>query len=241
MSAWVFGSIAIEITGSGNSIDSSTIGWRGSQSVSPVDTVFRPTTATMSPAKASGISWRLLACIWSSRPTRSLRSSAHVQHLLARLHAARVHAQVAQVPDVLVAHQLEDERENGSLSSALRVRGSPASGVGALHRRHVERRRQVVHHGVQQRLDALVLERRAAQHGHHGEPERRLAQRLAELVGRDRLALEVAGRQRVVEVGGRLDQPIARRLHGGRRSARAPAADRSWAPRLSSSQRSPAR
>ncbi len=35
-SALVFGSMAIEITGSGNSIDSRTIGWSSSQSVSPV-------------------------------------------------------------------------------------------------------------------------------------------------------------------------------------------------------------
>ena len=33
----------------------------------------RPTTAAMSPAPISSISSRLLACIWSSRPIRSLR------------------------------------------------------------------------------------------------------------------------------------------------------------------------
>ena len=74
MSACVFGSIAIEMTGSGNSIASSAIGWRGSQSVSPVETLLKPTAATMSPAAASAISWRLFACICSRRPTRSLRS-----------------------------------------------------------------------------------------------------------------------------------------------------------------------
>ena len=49
-SALVFGSIASEMTGSGKSIDSSTIGFFSSQIVSPVETVFRPTAAAMSPA-----------------------------------------------------------------------------------------------------------------------------------------------------------------------------------------------
>ena len=49
-SAFVFGSIETEITGSGNSIVSSLIGAFGSQSVSPVEVCLRPTAATMSPA-----------------------------------------------------------------------------------------------------------------------------------------------------------------------------------------------
>ena len=38
------------MTGSGKSIDSSTMGFFSSQSVSPVITLFRPTAAAMSPA-----------------------------------------------------------------------------------------------------------------------------------------------------------------------------------------------
>ena len=49
-SAFVFGSIATAITGSGNSICSSSIGASGAQSVSPVEVCLRPTPATMSPA-----------------------------------------------------------------------------------------------------------------------------------------------------------------------------------------------
>ena len=72
-SAFVFGSIATAITGSGNSIVSSTIGASGAQSVSPVPVCLRPTPAQMSPAKHSWISSRWLACIISSRPIRSVR------------------------------------------------------------------------------------------------------------------------------------------------------------------------
>jgi hypothetical protein len=42
-SALLFGSIAIEMTGSGNSIDSKMIGFSSSHSVSPVAVVLRPT------------------------------------------------------------------------------------------------------------------------------------------------------------------------------------------------------
>ena len=46
----VLGSIASEMTGFGKSIASSTMGFFSSHSVSPVDTLFRPTAAAMSPA-----------------------------------------------------------------------------------------------------------------------------------------------------------------------------------------------
>ena len=58
------------MTGSGNSIDSSTIGWAGSHRVSPVVVSCNP-TAAISPANTSEISSRLLACILRSRPIRS--------------------------------------------------------------------------------------------------------------------------------------------------------------------------
>ena len=49
-SAFVFGSIATAITGSGNSIVSRITGASGAESVSPVEVCLRPTPATMSPA-----------------------------------------------------------------------------------------------------------------------------------------------------------------------------------------------
>ena len=73
-SPFVFGSTATEITGSGNVIDSSTIGLSESHSVSPVVVYFSPMAAAMSPAAMASTSSRLLACIRSSRPTRSFLS-----------------------------------------------------------------------------------------------------------------------------------------------------------------------
>ena len=71
-SPFVFGSIATEITGSGNVIDSRTIGAVSIASVSPVVVAFRPTTAAISPAPISSRSSRWFACIWRIRPMRSV-------------------------------------------------------------------------------------------------------------------------------------------------------------------------
>ena len=69
-----FGSIAISITGSGNSIDSNTTGCAGSQSVSPVDTSFNPTAAAISPAYTFSISCLWFACINKILPILSFLS-----------------------------------------------------------------------------------------------------------------------------------------------------------------------
>jgi len=71
-SALDFGSTATLITGSGNVIDSSTIGAFSIESVSPVVVDLRPTPAAISPAVISSRSSRWLACIWRMRPIRSV-------------------------------------------------------------------------------------------------------------------------------------------------------------------------
>ena len=73
-SLFVFGSIATWMTGSGNSMRSSTIGDERSQSVSPVVVSLKPRPATMSPAIAVSRSSRWFACMSRMRPRRSLRS-----------------------------------------------------------------------------------------------------------------------------------------------------------------------
>ena len=69
--ACVFGSMAIEMTGAGNSISSSTTGFFSSQSVSPVAVARRPAAAAMLPQVTSSTSSRLLACMCKRRPIRS--------------------------------------------------------------------------------------------------------------------------------------------------------------------------
>jgi len=71
-SAWDLGSIATEITGSGNRGGSMTMGSFSSERVCPVFVPFKPITAPMFPAVISSTSSRLSACIRKIRPTRSL-------------------------------------------------------------------------------------------------------------------------------------------------------------------------
>ena len=84
----------------------------------------------------------------------------------------------------------------------------------ALHRRHVERARQVVDDRVEQRLHALVLEGGAAQHRGHRDVERGLADVRDQARRLDRLLLEVVLHQLVVVLGDGLDQ-LGARLVGG--------------------------
>ena len=69
-----FGSIAISITGSGNSIDSSITGLFSSHKVSPVVTFFKPTAAAISPAYTFSISSLWFACICRILPILSFLS-----------------------------------------------------------------------------------------------------------------------------------------------------------------------
>ena len=69
--AFVFGSIATDITGSGNSIDSSMIGALSSHKVSPVVVFFNPMIAPNSPASNDSTSSLVLECILTSLPILS--------------------------------------------------------------------------------------------------------------------------------------------------------------------------
>ena len=97
---------------------------------------------------------------------------------------------------------------NGSDGSVERVTSSP-SRVAAGDRRHVQRAGQEVDDRVEHRLDALVLQGRAGQHRDDLVGQRSDANRAAQLVGTDLLALEELVRDVVVEVGQRLDHLLA--------------------------------
>ena len=81
---------------------------------------------------------------------------------------------------------------------------------GADDGRHVQRRGQVVDDRVQQRLHALVLERRAAQHGGQLGRQRRLADRLLEHSSGTSASSRISSSSVVVVVGDLLQQVLAR-------------------------------
>ena len=179
-SDFVFGSIATEITGSGNVIDSRRIGAVSTASVSPVVVFLKPTIAAISPAT---ISVPLLAVVrvHLQDATDALGlAGRRVQHAIARLDLAGVDADVGELADVRVGHDLEGERGERLLGRGAARELVLGARVDPVHGRHVERARQVVDDRVEQRLDALVLERGAAEHRHDAHVERGLAQRAAE-------------------------------------------------------------
>ena len=71
----------------------------------------------------------------------------------------------------------------------------------AVNRRHVQRRRQIIDNGIEQRLNAFVLEGRACQHGYQLERNRRAAHRGAKLRGGQRLSLEILLEHGIVVLG----------------------------------------
>src|SRR6266513_1176405 len=137
-----------------------------------------------------------------------------VVHAGARLQRARVHPQEDELADVLVTHDLERQRGERRVVGRRPLLRRLGVRVDPLHRRDVEGRRQVVDDRVQQRLDALVLERRAADHGEELQRDRALADGRADLVGADRLAPDVLPHEVLVHLGERLDHllPVLLRL-----------------------------
>ena len=137
-----------------------------------------------------------------------------VQHAPARGELAGVHAEVGELADEGVGHDLEGQRgERGRVvgrADDLARLVLPADGLQAVHRRDVERAGQVVQDGVEQRLDALVLERRATEDRGELELERGLADRALEQLDRDLGVLEDELDELVVVVGDLLDEVLAR-------------------------------
>ena len=155
------------------------------------------------------MSSRLFACMSSMRPTRSFLSRVEFRSERAGLDLARIDAAEGDRADEGIVHDLEGEHGERI------VVGRTADGlflgleVDALDRLAIGRRRQVVDDRVEERLHALVLERRAAEHRMEGALLHREAHETAQgrLVGL--LAVEIGRHGVVVELDGGLDQLLA--------------------------------
>ena len=107
-----------------------------------------------------------LAWIWIRRPTRSVRRVRGIVDGVALLDDAGIDAEEDQFADILVGPEFEGEGDE-----LLVVGGDDLDlvllvvGVHAVGRRDVERAGQVIDDGVEQVLDALVLEGGAAGDG----------------------------------------------------------------------------
>lgn len=128
---------------------------------------------------------------------------------LARLEDAAVDADVGEAADIRVGHDLEGDGAEGSVirdragdfAAVLRIR--------SFDRGKVNRAREVVDHGVEHELNALVLEGRTAQHRDREACQRRPPDGGLQLVHADVVALEVADRNLVVDVADAFDEALA--------------------------------
>ena len=107
---------------------------------------------------------------------------------------------------------LNASAENGSLSAGLRVITSPLSGIDAFDLAGIERRGQIIHHRIEQRLHAFVLEGSADHHRKNFQSDGRLAQRSPQFGGRNGLAFEELVQHLVVVFGDGFDQLRCGRL-----------------------------
>ncbi len=131
-----------------------------------------------------------------------------VHHAGAAFELARIDAAEGDGADERIVHDLECQQRHrlGIQRLALDL---IALEIDTNHRRHVDRRRQVIDHGVEQRLHALVLEGGAAKHRKELAGNGRLANEALErrLVGL--LAFEIRGHGVVIELDRGLNQLLA--------------------------------
>ena len=116
--------------------------------------------------------------------------------------------------DKRVGHDLEGERREGLL-----VRGMPhdrlvGAHLDALDRRDVGRRRQVIDDSVEQRLDAFVLEGRAAQYRDKSRGDRALADAALQRFDIGLLAAEIGFERGIVLLDRQFDKLVMRGLRG---------------------------
>ncbi len=137
-----------------------------------------------------------------------------IGHLARGLQLARIDAGEGQGSDERIVHDLERQSGERRVVVGRALVGRLAVELQALDRGHVERRRQIIDDRVEQRLDALVLERRAAQHRNEREVEGALADQLLQGRRVGLLAAEIGLHDLVVLLDGHLDQLHASGLGG---------------------------
>ena len=132
-----------------------------------------------------------------------------VEHRAAGRELARVDAEVGELAHVGVAHDLERERRERLVVGGVTRDRIVALDLGADDRLDVDRARQVVDHGVEQGLYALVLERGAAEDRHDRSRDGGGAEGVAEVLGGDLLLTHVLLEHDLVELADDVDELVA--------------------------------
>src|SRR5580658_1335160 len=185
-SALVLGSIAIWMTGSGHSIDSSTIDVAG-VNFGDVLTLVR---------------------VHLEHPADSFALAAgRIEQRRSALELARINPDESERTHVLVVHYLE--RKRGEWRVVARPSLFDLVADLAHHRRQVERRRQVINHRVEHWLHTLVAERGADDHRRQRHLEGGRSNCGANRGRLGMLALEIELHDLLVVIGERFDHLVA--------------------------------
>src|SRR5260370_39801356 len=85
---------------------------------------------------------------------------ACVKNRVSGLELPGVHTNKCQLADKRIGHDLEGQRRKWLLVISLAKNLLTGLGIQAMSFRHIERRREIIHYFIQQRLYAFILERR---------------------------------------------------------------------------------
>ena len=121
---------------------------------------------------------------------------------------AGVDADERELADVRVVHDLEDQRGERLIVAAVTGNGCFGIGIGALGLPDIDRGRQIIDDGVEEELDALVLERGTAERGNELASDDGGTKRSLDLLLVRGLSVEVEFHNGIVDFGKALDQVI---------------------------------
>ena len=116
-------------------------------------------------------------------------AAAGIQHIGTCVQFTGVNAHESQTAYERVGSDLERQTAERIVLGGVTRLFLLGFGVDTRHCGHVERRRQESHHVVEQFLNALVVERRTAEHRHDLHRDRGLADSCEQLLGRDRIRI----------------------------------------------------
>src|SRR5262249_40172648 len=124
-----------------------------------------------------------------------------VVDIAAGVQNAGVNANVCDMADKRVGHDLEGQRGERLIVGSAAGDGFFGVRIETFNRRNIEGRRQVVDDRIEQRLNALVFKGGAGQHGNDFHCQRGLADGLAHLLEGERTGVEVLVENFVVVLG----------------------------------------
>src|SRR5215472_5208350 len=124
-----------------------------------------------------------------------------VVDVAAGIQNAGVDTDVGDMADERVGHDFEGQRGERLIVGSAAKNRLFGVGINAFDRRNIEGRRQIVDDRIEQRLNALVLEGRAGQHGDDFHRQGGLADGLAHLLERERAGIQILVENFVVVLG----------------------------------------